>query len=290
MRTLLYLLPTFLHCIGLFLLYKVKQSSDDKIRYWYLVSLSSVEASLSLFYAVLVFIPVSVRNYFYIFLTMFLILMYMLMMLLILLDRVLEIYLHLRYPLYCTVPRTKAVIFGCIVFSVLCAIPATIVLEKDQPIVFEFFSVYIWPSAALVFLVCSIVGYGYVYVHMRAFRRAREWDRRAVQQNIRQQDAENGRQSAQQMDTFYKRLRKNFFLPSLLIISFIICWVFPVVFYFSMKIQNAKFDDEKVAPFMVLAVILIVSGICFDACAYIFCFQPIRSYLRRLKGRIHDVM
>ena len=92
--------------------------------------------------------------------------MYAALMHLVLLDRFLEIYLHLRYEIYCTVKRTKILIVVIFISLALSAIPQMALLEKDFPTIFLFYSSYVWPSVSSTFLVSSIIIYMYIYIKL----------------------------------------------------------------------------------------------------------------------------
>ena len=96
--------------------------------------------------------------------------MYAALMHLVLFDRFLEIYLHLRYEIVCTVNRTKVLIVAIFVLLVLSAIPQMVLMEKDFVVIFLFYSSYVWPSISITFLISSISIYAYIYIKVSQFR------------------------------------------------------------------------------------------------------------------------
>ena len=147
--------------------------SDNNVRYWYLLTLTSVELLISAFLSLEAALPKPFVFYWNIVLNTGLILMYIFLMLLILFDRFLEIHLHLRYLIYCTAERTKMAILACAFLSIIASIISIMFLEKNYEVIFGFYLVLFWPATGFVFLVCAVVVYSYIYIKIRILRRTR---------------------------------------------------------------------------------------------------------------------
>ena len=168
MGSLIFTVPSLLHLVGFLLLLKVRHVSESKVRYWFLLSLSFTEFLYCFCLQLYRFFP----YYFYTYIMMnaVLVTMYAALMHLVLFDRFLEIYLHLRYEIVCTVNRTKVLIVAIFVLLVLSAIPQMVLMEKDFVVIFLFYSSYVWPSISITFLISSISIYAYIYIKVSQFR------------------------------------------------------------------------------------------------------------------------
>ena len=77
--------------------------------------------------------------------------------------------------------------------------------------------------------------------------------------------------------------KKKLFLPTLLVASFIVFWISPIIYmFFRLTILFGRASSIE----YIFMNTLVVFGICFDAFAYNFSYKPVRRYLRKkLRGR-----
>ena len=255
-----------LHSIGLYFLFKRRDVADTQVQYWLLLTLSTIEFAYSFIQVLLSALSFNlfVTPDFYIYICVYggVFFLYTFVMTIILLDRLLEVRLNLQYELFCTVPRVKRTIVGCIVASVIFTFAAVLLLDKTFTALYEFLALYLWPCIAFFYLSTSILVYGFIFFKIRSLHQLRVHLEHVVLTNIR----------------WDLRSKKKLFLPSLLIFSFIGCWVVPALLTLVNHVFKLNFG---IAVWIVLHAFMVI-GLCFDAVAYVIFYKPIRVYIRRL--------
>lgn len=261
MYKLIYILPAIAHTIGAFLLLTVKRKADENVKYWHLLVLSITEMVIS--YIHLLEIILSMTSYLQIYVIVYIVHHIGIVtlngstMFLILIDRFLEIYLPLRYKTFYAARETKITMVVFISVSVILTVTCALLL-RTQKTIWDFLSLYYWPIFAISYLVVAIIVYGYIYTR---YKKAKK-------------DIIPHHQQANKKDA-----KKNTFLPTFLVLSFLCFWVVPVLIIFVVSRYNLK-------PPPILAVIvhlLMVIGLLTDAFAYVFSYRPVRNYLKRKK-------
>ena len=265
-----YIISSLAHSFGLFCLFKRRDVADEQVQYWLLLSLSIIEfvySFIQVLQSALSFgFLTQIGFYFNLFVYGGVFLLYALIMTAILIDRFLEVRLNLQYDLSCTVARIKRIIIGCIVVSVLFIITVLILLDKTFFALYEFLALYFWPFIALVYSCISVLTYGFIFFKARSLRQPRV--------NV----VPPGVSSTLNSVRWDLRTKKKLFLPSLLIFSFIACWVVPALLTLINQRLGLSFG---IAIWVVLHAFMMV-GLCFDAVAYVILYKPIRVYIRRL--------
>ena len=275
-------LALVLHIFGLYLLRKAKCSASGftEIQRFYLLHLSIVE---------LVLICSTIPNYFYhtsqgtiktlldVFGSLSLFTWNVGIMQLITLDRFLMVYLNIKYSLFWTMRKSKIAVYTLIITSL-----ATMgfVFLFDGISVLVICVVYIWPCLDATFLLAAFTTYTYFFKKIRENMKLRECynNNTSAERNNKAKIAANERTD--------KKMKRGFFTPTLLIVSFILFVVIPdqVFFWYFISSELPSSNIE------LLLVCCYQFSWIVDAVIYIFfqreIFREVKKIFRR--RRIQD--
>ena len=276
-QALCYLVPITLHLIGLYLLHATRWAHSNKIQRLYLVNLSIAEivrGVLKFLYPMILIWTGDSRNgaafYLWMIQTSGGFLWYILVMVQLTVDRFLEVYLNLRYQIYCTEERTK---IGLIVSAALSTIIAIIMCCRldvdDFDVTHYILSLYFWPATEITFLLVASFTYTYLFIKIRANRQK---VKRLLQQFPRERTPT---QAELNRGRNLQKIKKHFYLPSFLILSFILFWIVPDMTEFFLMLCN------KPVPSMTSLYVNISYSLAMtiDALIYVFASAPVRNHL-----------
>lgn len=255
-----------LHGFGFYLLYLTKHTNINKSQRIFLMNLSFCEMCLC--GAAVAKITLLFRGYekaAYQILIMQLTgfsLAYYLLMLFLTVDRFLEINLNIRYPLYCSRKRARY----SMVFVWAAAFTHIVAYLAVQPSIGELYktcSLYFYPVAETCFCITAVFTYSYIYKKISFHKR------RNTIVPVRIPDDGSKRKVS------HKKLvgRIGMFMPSLLILTFVVFFVIPDQTYFIYTLSNKSMPKYLQITFATSFSL----GFVTDAIIYIFLSRHVKS-------------
>jgi 7 transmembrane receptor (rhodopsin family). len=267
----LYSLGICLHTVAFFLIHR---SHDDIIftetQRLYLMNLNVVEIFLAISFVA----NKVVRDYFVYPKARFILhivhgclfsLWYIFVMVLITIDRFLTVYFCLRYPLIWSLKKTKVLMVFVSVLSVFMTfILNGVVADTSKWDVTKTYTIYRTPPVLdVLFLILICLTYGYLFHRIRVSQRS-----------VQPQDNLSGFTSNH---TTVHKLKRKFYFPTLLIISFILFWMLPNWIHYYYYTNDRKIPST----FHVIIDMCYSFAIVFDAFIYIFSLPNIRMQFLR---------
>lgn len=305
----LYTIPTILHTVGLYMLFTTRITRLAYNQKLYLINISISELLICVFkishrlfslydYSLYSFKLWTIQ-------TSGCFMAYIIFMVLLSVDRFLEVYLNIKYPIFVT--KRTAHFSVLIVWLVSAMFAMALVLQNSDNHVRRVVILYFWPSSELTFLLIALLVYTYLFVKIRKYRKKTNristvHDTGVVPGNHNHvtvasttvgadyTTAGNNNTTVEKLDkekAFNRRRRKSsrykhrLYLPTFLVSSFIILWIVPD------QVEFVAILMKKRVPlyFWFLINILITCALCMDAFIYIFGVQEIRRRLQKLRGR-----
>ena len=325
---LMFTVPGLLHTFGLylFLTTQVTKLAHNQKLYYINISLCTLsKCVLKIAYEILIALCVSdnVTNKIWTLDTGALFIGYILFLVVLTVDRFLEIYLNITYPLWSTRKSTMILITlsWCITATswiLLCLLEDT----RAKRIVI----LYLWPSSEFLFLIVAILVYSYLFVKIRKKRQILMpaptiqlpndnvlTTRRSVSDTRKSNPndatihneinnnksesngdndqltdkssvsaANNSRQNPEtSTDTDNrKKRRRRFFIPILLVATFVMFWTVPDMIDFALTLsgQSVKYNHYMLIPLNILICIAMSS----DAVIYMFLVVELRKRLKKI--------
>lgn len=174
-----YIINTIAHLLGFYLLWSLYRGGQGKVKEILLLNLSFGEALMSILFIITwpqtgSFTVTQIQYYVMVTLITGFYFFYVLSMILITLDRFLEIFLNITYPLYITNRRVKYTLAGLWVICMLISISVSIVdklylfLESDECYTDM---TYIYMGCDVAFITIAILAYGYIFQKFRKTRK-----------------------------------------------------------------------------------------------------------------------
>ena len=200
------------------------------------------------------------------------IIMYIFIMIMITVDRLLEIYLNIKYHLYWCVKKTKWVLTTVLVTSLLLGIPAVIVGLNDPCQIVEILSLYVYPPLEVIFIIIASCTYVYIFKQIQRHKKVSNRTERQLSGNS---------------TVTYRRSSSNrfrIFVPTLIIITFIFFTIGPNIIKLCFFIGIIKTDDE-----VHIAYLFIPIGFIADPLIYILNIKSVRRRLQRIIRRTTSV-
>ena len=203
-------------------------------------------------------------------------LMYFFVMAFVTLDRLAEVKLHLKYPIYCTTKRTINILLLGFTITVLLFLGLLIVylidktpdktdLRNWQCVLFN----YVLTILQFIFLIIAFITYIYIFKKLHK--------NRLVSQKIIKQLNKNPLQDRDSKKTqSYPKIK--IFVPSFIILTFILFAIIPHYLFLGFTIWRSTEGAEE---FFQLIPILYFLGWCLDPIIYIFSIKSIQQTIRR---------
>lgn len=270
-----------LHSLGIYLLQTLNTRNEDAAQDTFIIHLS-IQEILSNFFAIIIIIIkyvdfddsiVNSVDYFveYLFIVDHTILTipFYLLMICIIMDKFLEIYLNIKYPLYCSAERVSFIVktiwfVGSFVGTAMLVTFAT--LDFD----YETFDRYTFLIFDFIILILVISTHAYIFYRFVATR----------MQPVQKRTISSGKRRI--LDTFKN---SRFYVSTLLIASFLLFIIIPDLTYeFSGLHYNSDEKSLDICGFAI-AYLYTISYLC-DACIYIFAKAKVRRLFRRKLRKI----
>ena len=302
LKVFLSFIASFLHCVGFWALWNVKQTNPYLItQRLYLLHLSLSENChsffLGLYYLLTIYNKLKWANYAFICAGGGAFIWYLSIMIMLTVDRFLTVFLNVRYLAVWNIRKTKRVLVVCFLIGFglnilfLVTIPT---FEKSL----KLFSVYLWFPVDNIFTLIAILTYIYifrrVYQPSKGSKNSKDVKSRKYavtsqnnDQNIATVDMSRDPERRSVKSTFPKIPvnkpkfpMRTFLIPLLLITTFIVFIGFPDNTYFWYFVL-----DKEVPPAMdTLFFIFYPIGIMSDAIIYVLFAKDVRTFLFRKLG------
>ena len=263
----LFFVSGFLHMLGCILLYKTKiQLVNQRI---ILINLSLVEMLLSFSVTancmVLYYFKMAVVQWQYIelFMQTFLGFLLKCLMFHLLVDRMLDIHLHMRYPIVCT-QKCVIKILACLwIFNLLAAITAVITrIFTNNYIQTMFVTVYFYTATDVSILLVTIACFIFLYMKVKSLVNCRTTCCRS------------------RLKHKVGQYKKKFLLPCLIVTSYILFNLSGVI-VLTIRTQMSR-TNACSQRLLFAARILLSLGLLSDCVLYVFLQPQVRKLLKKL--------
>ena len=292
-QSAIFLVPVILHIAGLYLLYVTRHAQHrcNQFQRIYLTNLSVIEifrGILKILYHLLLMSERTKQVAFYVWLiqTSGAFLWYILVLVLLTFDRFLEVFLNLKYRLYCTLARTRIALVTSFSLSFIMSLTFCI-CYNDFDVVFHVFPLYVWPLIEIIFLLVALFTYSYLFMQIRVNRRKMERMLHNLQSptehlqssskmpvsTVKQQFRHNNKVCRHR----FRRVRERLYLPSILILAFVLLWVLPDMAVVVYVLQNTPIP-RAVSLAVNVCYALAMSA---DVVIYVFSMTAVRRYLMK---------
>ena len=194
---------------------------------------------------------------------------YISVMILLTIDRLLAVFLNIKYSVYCTAAKAKLGILFAFVKSVTISLVLTFFFEAPRETI-RIVIFILSPVYNFTFIFIAFTTYSYMYVSIVRNRKKQS----AITQNLRVEQ--------QQEQKRFKKIKRGFYFPTLLIITFFIFWVCPDLTY----MYFLKFGISKMPSLLqnILTLFYPIGLIC-DAFLYMFFPRSVRKKIWRMFKR-----
>ena len=182
----------------------------------------------------------------------------------IIIDRFIEIYMNIKYPLYVTRKRILALVVFHWSISAVSAMIDVILVAVDVPHAYKQIGFYSFLALDLTILISSLTTYIYFFKKVRRIRRVED----------------NGR--GQLPESVLNLLIKKFKQPCYIVITYICFNLSSTLIYIS------SYHAQEPGQFRILYVsstVLTLVGFISDAAIYVFANRNVRTLLRRIGSK-----
>lgn len=271
-------LPIFLHTSGLILLRRTRAGHKNKSHWLLLVNLSVAEllfAWLGLTTSLLDIISMEtpafkLRVCHYIGVT----LAYFFVIILITIERFLEVYLNIKYPLYWTATYTQCSLFAMWFLCIASTLAALMYPNFDETALRHLCYLYIFPSVEILFVLIGSFVYSYVFVKLR-FKSPTVNRQIACIRSVVSEAPLPGLSA--HTKRYHHRQLKSFVMPSLFVLTFVLFAVVPDQLHF-----YALLMDTRIPHSVVFVVQLCYNfAMSSDALVYVMLSPPLRDFMKR---------
>lgn len=257
-----------LHMLGLYLLKNLERKDMATPQLIYIMNLSFVEIIINFFYLAVnilfvmrSFSPTLIdyaKVYKYIELSganTGLILIYYLTMFYILIDKVLEVFLNIKYPITWTLSRAKYLVLGTGLSGIVMAIGFVLAYYFNEKLEYQKPLKYFYLSFNFLFIAVAAASYSYIFFKFRQSHMRPTYEMNSTPK-----------------ESLWKTFRNSrFYLSTLLILSFVVLVLIPDLILF---FNPASFlFAARISP------ILFHISYMSDAAIYIFMYPPVKNLL-----------
>lgn len=277
--------PILLHIVGLVLLQRTRCAYSNKSQWVLLLNLSFAEllfVSFGFTTAMLDMISMETLSFqvlvfHYIGVT----LAYFFVIIFITIERFMEVYLNIKYPVYWTVVGTRNVLsvmwFLCITFSLAALLYPDFHEESLNRVCYLF----LFPAVELMFLVIGLFVYGYVLVKLHS-NSSRQIPYTISNSNSSGRNNRNDISLAHSEREQRKKL-KAFIMPSLFVLTFILFAIVPDQLYFYALLTGVKLPES----IMLLVPLFYNFAMSSDALVYVLMSPPLRKFVKQKLEKLH---
>lgn len=292
-----------LHGVGIYLLWCLRRYSRLKIQNFYLISLSSSELLMNLLNILINLsqmtdtggkIAGNINKYLIIMNFTGIAFVFHVSMIFITFDRLLELLLNIKYPVYWNEDKTKCLLFCTWMFGACLSI-AVCCLSGLRTVKFEwekYFFTYFFPSIEIIFVALAIATYTFIF---RKFKKTRQVpvvytpkDRGLQPPALNSNNVNNNKinnnvkvqpkkQVAKRVSSCRIFIKSKFFIPVLLILTFFVFVVGADLVYLIVFVIQRK-NDETLG--YMISISYAISNL-IDAWIYIFLQREVRTLFVR---------
>lgn len=252
-----------LHSLGVYLLVTIYKNGNDTTQMLYLIHLAVSEALMNFLECFrrtseLISegnIIKEVRAYILIIMFTGISLFFYLVMVYITVDKMMEVVLSIRFPLYWDVQKAKKLLYGTWVIGLCLSVIVSLLHYFDEFVWEDIFFKYFYPILGWTFIIIASITYGFIFCKFKTSTITRR--RNSITQVFR---------------------KSRFYLPFSLILTFLVFIVIPDMVYLFIGIINGNETD------LLLAVCWISYAISnmVDAWIYIFMQPKVRKLLMKM--------
>ncbi|XP_057308063.1 galanin receptor 2b-like [Hydractinia symbiolongicarpus] len=273
------LLAMLLHILGLYLLQNSRYNNENQKLLLTHLSLSEVLLCLSgALKHVLTYLNADTAA-FYVFAlknTGFSTLYYF-MMLALTVDRFCEFYLNIRYPIIWNSTKTKYIMGLIWGLSTLFCLVIVLYIPSNSNMVYLISSLYVYPGCEILCMVAIVFTYGYLFTKLRKSRRVRH----TASYSSSAPDFPSTTSGNSNSKIVIKK-PKRFFVPTLIISTFLIFMLLPDQIYFYLYLRGIEVSSFVHDLFAISYCIAYAS----DAIVYIFLSSQVRmTLLKKIRLR-----
>lgn len=279
-----YVIPLVLHSIGIVLLL-TKSSNVSRSQTILMINLSlsaiclsatsAAHAVLEYYYA-----HQNIMYQHFVICSMVSCLPYYAVMYILTLDRLAEVYLNIRYPLYWSARKTKycMIILWSITLCLLFSLFAYIRIERLNGLtkVEDFSYAYGFPFGDLLFLAIAFVTYIYI------IRKIRQKKKITARISISTENTAVQRENCRKSPHQKKETSLHLLLPFMLVTTFVIFMQIPDLIYFLVRINVIANSDALTITLDIIYSI----GYSSDAFIYVLLSTSFRSYIHKKCRRL----
>lgn len=275
-ENMVFILPLFLHCFGIFVLFKIrKKKISNRSQYACMCCLCAVEILISLAFIIT---PLNISTKARLFINIFkdgvLMNWFLFVMIILTLDRFMEVFLNIRYRVLWKPRKTKFCLLLTLVISViLTAIVYWQSLADIQKLFPKYITLYTWSILTTIAVLFVIVTYTYFMVKIYTHPKRKTSTEKRILQSLQRDNKRS----------LVARIKCKIYIPTLLILSFILFCVIPDQVYLYYVVKEEKLPD------ITLKYIIVSHALEFtvDAFIYIIASKVSRQFIRKsfLDGR-----
>ena len=171
---------------------------------------------------------------------------YMSITILLTFDRFLAVHLNIRYHLYWSTKKMCVGLFTVFIISVSIS-TVMMIIPVPMKTKFQLISAYVWPVYDILSLFFIMLTYIYLYYKIRENRKKELKLKKELNSNN---------------DNNFKELQKSFYLPTLIILSFLCFYVIPdMVFSIAMWMKKTLPQELKTSLVMMYPIGVIIDAI-----------------------------
>ena len=281
-----YIFAALIHIVGLLLLYKTKFEPVNQRTI--MINLACSELAINLLLAIVHTVvtkglckPESICPYFALFIYVFFVSANKLIMLCLIFDRMLDVYLHLKYPIYFSNNRVKRILMSLWLFSGAFSLTHVLmrIFKIALPTRRKILNVFLNGLNSII-VITVLMTYGFLYSKVRRFLAI---DRRQGRVQPKDDNSSNN-------NSLEKNQRANFLLPCLIISTFI---MFNATGDLLILYKNDFLKEDSFKSILSeVGHFLWILGWISDGILYIFMQRSIRSKLLSIfrRSNITDII
>ena len=193
-------------------------------------------------------------------------------------DRFLTLYLKLRYIYVWNIRKTIAMLAACCTASVTIAVVLYMTHSKIDTLLTTL-TLFVWPFLDFTFLFVAFFTYSYL---LKTFRSNNVGIIVPAKKSVghthhsHETAAACNHNSLETASFSLKKARRGFIVPSLLVSSFVVCWLIPDLIYFGCELSGDHVTYSHIVDWMY------PFGVLSDAIIYILCWKDTRRALVKL--------
>lgn len=207
---------------------------------------------------------------------------YFITMCFIIIDKLLEIALHLRYQLTCSLHNTYYVLVVIWLFGGIITLVSVLVRSLTEFDILRLYFTYYYPSFHCGFIILSITTYSYIFYHFKATRERPSLKRKESGTSQSSKTVRQNRPILRPANSCSVFWNSRFYISALLMMTYI---VFVTVPDFTFLIYGYYWHHDQDQIFVLGCYISYMFATTTDACVYIFLQKSVRNLLKKYVRR-----